>query len=75
MGHRHVCGIAAVEHPRDAIPLQGTWYGSASNYVAMQVAVRVKAALNDGTFMRSNSKLAGSIRFVRDGPKSDVYNP
>jgi transglutaminase-like putative cysteine protease len=75
VGNQNLIRVAAVEHPRDAIPLQGTWYGSASNYVAMQVAVRVKAALNDGTFMRSNSKLAGSIRFVRDGPKSDVYNP
>ena len=39
--------------PRDAIPLQGTWYGSASDHLAMEVAVRVKAALDDGAFMRS----------------------
>jgi transglutaminase-like putative cysteine protease len=55
VGNQNLIRVAAVEHPHDAIPLQGTWYGSASNYLAMQVAVRVKAELNDGTFMRSYS--------------------
>jgi hypothetical protein len=37
-----------VHHPRDAIPLQGNWYGSASDHLAMKVAVKVKAASDSG---------------------------
>jgi transglutaminase-like putative cysteine protease len=55
VGNQNLIRVAVVEHPHDAIPLQGTWYGSASDHLAMQVAVRVKAALNDGAFMRSYS--------------------
>jgi len=36
--------VAAVPDPRDAIPLQGIWYGDASDYLAMDVAVRVNFA-------------------------------
>ena len=53
VGSHNLIRVAAVQHPRDAIPLQGTWYGSASDHLAMQVAVRVKAV--DGTFARSYS--------------------
>ena len=35
--------------PRDAVPLQGTWYGRASDHLAMQVVVRVNAT-DGGTF-------------------------
>ena len=28
------------QHPGDAIPLQGTWYGYASDHEAMRVAVK-----------------------------------
>ena len=55
VGNQNLIRVAVVEHPRDAIPLQGTWYGSASDHLAMQVAVTVKAALNDGAAMRSRS--------------------
>ena len=55
VGNQNLIRVAVVGHPRDAIPLQGTWYGSAADHLAMQVAVRVKAALNDGTSMRSYS--------------------
>ena len=55
VGNQNLIRVAVVEHPRDAIPLQGTWYGSASDHLAMEVAVRVKAALNDRAFMRSCS--------------------
>jgi transglutaminase-like putative cysteine protease len=34
--------VAAVQDPREAIPLQGTWYGSPSDHLAMNVAVRVR---------------------------------
>jgi transglutaminase-like putative cysteine protease len=53
VGNQNLIRVAVVEDPRDAIPLQGTWYGSASDHLAMEVAVRVKAALNDRAFMRS----------------------
>ena len=55
VGNQNLIRVAIVENPRDAIPLQGTWYGSASDHLAMEVAVRVKAALNDRAFMRSCS--------------------
>jgi transglutaminase-like putative cysteine protease len=45
---RHV-RVAVVPHPRAAIPLQGTWYGEASDHRAMKVAVKVKAAAGAGT--------------------------
>lgn len=46
-GNRDLIRVAAVQHPREAIPLQGTWYGNPSDYVAMQVAVRVNLADED----------------------------
>jgi transglutaminase-like putative cysteine protease len=55
VGNQNLIRVAVVEYPRDAIPLQGTWHGSASDHLAMEVAVRVKAALNDRAFMRSCS--------------------
>jgi transglutaminase-like putative cysteine protease len=55
VGNQNLIRVAVVEHPRDAIPLQGTWYGSATDHLAMQVAVSVKAALNEETFVRSYS--------------------
>ena len=35
--------VATVQDPCEAIPLQGTWYGSPSDHLAMNVAVRVRA--------------------------------
>ena len=35
--------VAVVHDPSEAIPLQGTWFGSASDHIAMQVAVKVTA--------------------------------
>jgi transglutaminase-like putative cysteine protease len=55
VGNQNLIRVAVVEHPRDAIPLQGTWYGSPSDHLAMEVAVRVKAALNNRASMRSYS--------------------
>ena len=40
--NQNLIRVAVVEHPRDTIPLQGTWYGSASDHLGMQVGVRVK---------------------------------
>ncbi len=55
IGNQNLIRVAVVEHPRDAVPLQGTWYGSASDHRAMQVAVKVKAAASDGTLMPPHS--------------------
>ena len=55
VGYQNLIRVAVVEHPRDAVPLQGSWYGSASDHLAMQVAVKVKAAANHGTFLPPHS--------------------
>jgi transglutaminase-like putative cysteine protease len=44
VGNQKLIRVAVAHHPREAIPLQGTWYGSASDHLAMKVAVKVKAA-------------------------------
>jgi transglutaminase-like putative cysteine protease len=43
-GNENLVRVAAVAHPHEAIPLQGTWYGLASDHLAMTVAVRVNLA-------------------------------
>jgi len=55
VGSQNLIRVAVAHHPREAIPLQGTWYGGASDHLAMQVAVKVKAAAKDGTFMPPRS--------------------
>jgi transglutaminase-like putative cysteine protease len=55
VGNQNLIRVAVAQNPREAIPLQGTWFGAASDHVAMQVAVKVKAAAQDGTFMPSHS--------------------
>ena len=44
VGNRNLIRVAVAQHPREAIPLQGSWYGSASDHLAMRVAVKVEAA-------------------------------
>ena len=44
VGNQNLIRVAVAHHPREAIPLQGTWYGSASDRLAMNVAVKVKMA-------------------------------
>ena len=44
VGNQNLVRVAVAHHPREAIPLQGTWYGNASDHQAMKVAVKVKAA-------------------------------
>jgi transglutaminase-like putative cysteine protease len=44
VGNQNLIRVAVAHHPREAIPLQGTWYGSASDHLAMNVAVKVKMA-------------------------------
>ena len=44
VGNLNLVRVAVVHDPREAIPLQGTWIGSASDHLAMKVAVKVTAA-------------------------------
>ena len=43
VGNRDLVRVAVVHEPREAIPLQGTWFGAASDHLAMDVAVKVTA--------------------------------
>jgi transglutaminase-like putative cysteine protease len=43
VGNRDLVRVAVVHEPREAIPLQGTWFGRASDHLAMKVAVKVNA--------------------------------
>ena len=47
VGNHNLIRVAVVHHPREAIPLQGTWFGNASDHLAMKVAVKVKVAAAD----------------------------
>jgi transglutaminase-like putative cysteine protease len=42
IGNQNLIRVATVQHPREATPLRGTWYGSPSDHLAMNVAVRVR---------------------------------
>jgi transglutaminase-like putative cysteine protease len=44
VGNQNLVRVAVVRKPGEAIPLQGTWVGTASDHLAMEVAVRVGAA-------------------------------
>ena len=44
VGNRNLIRVAVAHHPRQTVPLQGTWFGNASDHLAMKVAVKVKAA-------------------------------
>ena len=46
-GAKNLVRVAVVHAPEEAIPLQGTWIGFASDHLAMNVAVKVAAS--DGT--------------------------
>jgi transglutaminase-like putative cysteine protease len=44
VGNQYLVRVAVAHEPREAIPLQGTWFGTASDHLAMKVAVKVTAA-------------------------------
>jgi len=48
VGNHKLIRVAVVHDPREAVPLQGTWYGSATDHLAMTVAVKVRAASGAG---------------------------
>jgi transglutaminase-like putative cysteine protease len=49
VGNQNLIRVAVAHHPREAIPLQGTWFGNASDHLAMKVAVKVKTAAGGGS--------------------------
>jgi transglutaminase-like putative cysteine protease len=48
VGNQNLVRVAVAREPREAIPLQGTWIGTASDHLAMKVAVKVIAAADAG---------------------------
>jgi transglutaminase-like putative cysteine protease len=44
VGNQNLVRVAVVPDPSEAIPLQGSWYGAASDHLAMKVAVKVRDA-------------------------------
>lgn len=48
VGNQNLVRVAVVHDPRAAIPVQGTWTGTAADHLAMKVAVKVNAATNVG---------------------------
>ena len=49
VGNRHHVRVAVAVEPKDAIPLQGTWYGEQSDHLNMTVMVRVRSEPEFGT--------------------------
>jgi transglutaminase-like putative cysteine protease len=44
VGNQNLVRVAVVREPREAIPLQGTWIGTASDHLTMKIAVKVITA-------------------------------
>jgi len=44
VGNENLIRVAVAHHPQAAIPLQGTWFGTAADHLAMKVAVKVTTA-------------------------------
>jgi transglutaminase-like putative cysteine protease len=44
VGNKNLIRVAVADHPSEAIPLQGTWFGTAADHQAMKVAVKVATA-------------------------------
>ena len=44
VGNQNLVRVAVVDDPREAIPLQGSWFGRSADHLAMKVAVKVAAA-------------------------------
>jgi transglutaminase-like putative cysteine protease len=55
VGNRDLIRVAVVREPGQAIPLQGTWAGSASDYSQMNVEVQVAAADADWANRRART--------------------
>jgi transglutaminase-like putative cysteine protease len=49
IGNLNLVRVAVAREPREAIPLQGIWFGAASDHLAMKVAVKVTATSGSGS--------------------------
>jgi len=58
VGNQNLVRVAVVRDPHEAIPLQGTWIGTASDHLAMKVAVKVTAAADAGPGRGARADLA-----------------
>jgi transglutaminase-like putative cysteine protease len=51
VGNENLVRVAVVHEPGEAIPVQGTWFGTASDHLAMKIAVKVTAVADIGAGM------------------------
>jgi len=49
-GNGNLIRVAVADRPSEAIPLQGTWFGTAADHPVMKVAVKVTTAANTGAW-------------------------
>jgi transglutaminase-like putative cysteine protease len=59
VGNRGLIRVAVVRDPRQAIPLQGVWFGRPGDCLGMKVEVRVTATDADGTERLADAAQAG----------------
>jgi transglutaminase-like putative cysteine protease len=50
VGNKNLIRVAVADHPREVIPLQGTWFGTAADHPTMKVAVKVITAPAGGAW-------------------------
>ena len=62
IGNQNLVRVAVVHEPREAIPLQGTWVGTVSDHVAMNVKVKVTAAADVGVGRGARAGMGQSRR-------------
>jgi transglutaminase-like putative cysteine protease len=48
VGNKNLIRVAVAPDAREAIPLQGTWFGTAADHPAMKVAIKVTTAATSG---------------------------
>ncbi len=62
VGNQNLVRVAVAHHPREAVPLQGTWFGSAADHLAMKVAVKVKAASSESAGPEAAAESRSELR-------------
>jgi transglutaminase-like putative cysteine protease len=54
VGNKNLIRVAVADHPGEAIPLQGTWFGTAADHPTMKVTVKVATAPAAGAWDRGD---------------------
>jgi transglutaminase-like putative cysteine protease len=57
VGKQNLVRVAVAQKPQEAIPLQGTWIGTASDHLAMKVAVKVSAVADAGAGLGTRANI------------------